>query len=209
MQVPQEWRTLAADIVDTHGKPVNLEVQTAIFKRCMQVLLLGAVKDEIHLFCQEPLKTISGHMLIMFSFPGIRTTQRLDVEDRIARSLLQCCHCVRAFYTSLSELRSRFVLERKVLVALVVLFLDLVNDWVFLRLEPLVLKSVQATNSSLIDAVRLTLYECLSNVALLRSKPNFRGAVANLILASGKKCLNQPTDMIGRLQTLPMCLARP
>lgn len=185
MQVPQEWRTLAADILDTHGKPVNLEIQTAIFKRCMQVLLLGAVKDEIHLFCQEPLKTISGHMLIMFSFPGIRTTQRLDVEDRIARSLLQCCHCVRAFYISLSELRSRFVLERKVLVALVVLFLDLVNDWVFLRLEPLVLKSVQATNSSLIDAVRLTLYECLSNVALLRSKPNFRGAVANLILASG------------------------
>ncbi|GEQ71836.1 hypothetical protein JCM33374_g5522 [Metschnikowia sp. JCM 33374] len=184
MSAPEEWQILAKDIASSYGEPGNSQVQTQIFMRCMHVLSSDAVADEVHLFCKDSLRAISGHTLIMFSFPGTTSTKRKVVEDRMARSLSSCCHCVRAFYTSLSMLRSRFVLARKIPIDQVFKFLSIVYEWILLRLEPLVLGSVQGTASSSIEAVRSTLYECLSNVALLRAKPNFRAAVATLISTS-------------------------
>ncbi|OBA19707.1 hypothetical protein METBIDRAFT_12760 [Metschnikowia bicuspidata var. bicuspidata NRRL YB-4993] len=196
MPVPQDWHTLASDIVASYKEPGNSPVQEQIFKQCIRVLSLDAAKDETHLFCRETLNVISGHTLIMFSFPGTTSPMLQVVEDRMARSLLCCCTCVRAFYTSLSQLRSRFVLVRRISVEQVLKFLAIVDDWVFRRLEPRVHQSSQATASALLDSVRLTLYEYLSNVSLLRTKPTFRSAVATLILSSGAAEFLQPDHLL-------------
>ncbi|QBM87298.1 senataxin [Metschnikowia aff. pulcherrima] len=184
MHVPESWQTLARDIVLSHAEPMNSQLQLAIFGRCMRLLSLDALKDEVHLFCLEPLALIAGQIIIMFLFPGTTSPQRQVVEARLARSLLSCCRCVRGFYTNLAQMRLRFVLARQISVAHILSFLDVVNEWVYLRLEPLVLGAGHARLLLLLDAVRLTLYECLSNVTLLRAKPNFRAAVASLITSS-------------------------
>ncbi|KAM9887064.1 hypothetical protein OXX79_013869, partial [Metschnikowia pulcherrima] len=184
MHVPESWQALARDIVSSHAEPMNSQLQSAIFGRCMRLLSSDALKDEVHLFCSEPLASIAGQIIIMFSFPGTTSPQRQVVEARLARSLSSCCRCVRGFYTNLAQMRSRFVLARQISVAHILSFLDVVNEWVYLRLEPLVSGAGHARSSSSLDAVRSTLYECLSNVTLLRAKPNFRAAVASLITSS-------------------------
>ncbi|KAM9892757.1 hypothetical protein OXX79_009806, partial [Metschnikowia pulcherrima] len=51
MHVPESWQALARDIVSSHAEPMNSQLQSAIFGRCMRLLSSDALKDEVHLFC--------------------------------------------------------------------------------------------------------------------------------------------------------------
>lgn len=167
---------LSQDITKSHENSVDSQIQTQIFMRCMQLLLLSDFEDELHLFCNPDLEVISGHTLIMFSFPGTTSVPRQVIEARFERSLLGCSKCVCAFYECLAQIRSRFILVRKISVAQVIQFLDIVNDWLSIRLHN---QLQRLQDGTLGDSEKtILLYGCLSNASLLRKDPTLRSNVA-------------------------------
>lgn len=164
--------SLSRDITRSNETMVDSQQQTQIFMRCMQLLLLDQFEDEDHIFCNPKLEVISGHTLIMFSFPGATSTPRQIIETRFEKCLFSCLNCVRSFYIRLSEIRSRFILVRKIAVSQVLQFLDIVNEWIYLRIE----EKFNLLDNNLLGSADLgvLLSNCLSNALLLRSKPGLR-----------------------------------
>lgn len=164
--------SLSNDITKSNETIVDSQQQTQIFMRCMQLLLLEQFEDENHIFCNPKLEVISGHTLIMFSFPGATSTPRQIIETRFEKCLFSCQNCVRSLYIRLSEIRSRFILIRKIAVSQVFQFLDIVNDWIYDRIE----KRLSLLDKNLLNTAdrRVLLSNCLSNTLLLRLKPNLR-----------------------------------
>lgn len=168
----QALESLSNDITRSNVTTVDSQQQTQIFMRCMQLLLLDQFENENHIFCDPKLKVISGHTLIMFSFPGATSTPRQIIESRFEKCLFSCLNCVRNFYIRLSEIRSRFVLVRKIAVSQVIQFLDIVNNWIYTRIE----KGFNLIGNNLLHSadMRVLLCNCMSNVLLLRSKADLR-----------------------------------
>ena len=167
---------LAKDIEDSHVNAYDSAAQTKLFMRCMQALLLDIFKDEIHLFHSPQYLVISGHTLIMFSFPGTTSTPRVTIEARFERSLASCARCVDAFYVSLAQIRARFVLVRKIAVAQVLQFRDIVDSWVLRGLERR-FAQFDAGGLSLAQT-RVLMHGCLANALLLRTNSALRARLA-------------------------------
>lgn len=173
----QGLQSLSADITNSHEIAVDSQTQTQIFMRCMLLLLLEELEDTIHLFCTPSLKVISGHTLIMFSFPGTTSAPRRIIESRFERSLNLCAKCVCSFYECLNDIRSRFILVRNISVGQVLQFLDIVNEWIYtiieMRFQLLEANELNKSQTDLLD------YMSLSNAPLLRMKPELREKVSN------------------------------
>lgn len=164
-------KQLAEDIARSHGEASNSEVQTSIFMRCVLLLLLDDLALETHLFCNPSLVPIAGHTLIMFSFPGAVSKQRQVVEQRMARALELCPACVRGYHRCLHEMRHRFIIWRKIPVAQVLQFLDIVNKWELERVEERLARVELPTLA----------YQCLSNTWILRSNASLRTQLLRIL----------------------------
>lgn len=158
---------LATDIVRSHGEPGNLEIQTSVLMRCMQVLLLDSLVNETHLFCNTMLQPIAGHALIMFSFPGQENIQTTAVKMRMVRSLEQCAKCVRAFQRCVSQIRARFTIVRKIPVGQVNQFMGIITTWQIERLRAM----FHGPNRDNALVLSNGVLECLSNPDILRREP--------------------------------------
>lgn len=156
-------KTLSNDIIRSHGEPGNSDIQTNVLMRCMQVLSLDALADEVHLFCNLRLQPIAGHALIMFSFPGQMNTHSIVVKERMVRSLSRCPECIRGFERCLSQMRLRFVLVRRIPVAQVDQFIAIITVWQLERLR----KTLQEATSDA-QSVSNAFLECISNPGILR-----------------------------------------
>lgn len=165
----EQIEALTKDIVRSHTEPGNSEIQTNVLMRCMQLLLLDEMANEVHLFCNTTLEPIAGHALIMFSFPGKKNRQSQLIEERMTRSLALCTACVRCFHKSLSQMRQRFIMVRKIPVPQVNQFLSIISDWLLPRLEGEI-----ANSHPNVAAV----VEVLSNPTLCRQSATLRKAVA-------------------------------
>lgn len=173
---PSTLQELTKDISKSHGEAGNSQIQTSIFMRCLQLLLLDELADEVHLFCNPSLEPISGHALIMFSFPGAVSPQRQLVEQRFTRSLSGCEKCIRSFHKCLHQMRARFILVRKIPVAQVLRFLDIVNKWEFSWSKPEFQKAIGASPQDPVQ-VKTLMYEALNNSWSLRLDSAFRESV--------------------------------
>lgn len=80
---------------------------------------------------------------------------------------------------SLSEIRSRFILVRKISASQVFQFLDIVNNWIYCHLMNR-LELLSQSELSILDEM-IVLYGCLSNAPLLRGKPDFRSKVVEYL----------------------------
>lgn len=162
-------KTLSDDIIRSHGEPGNSDIQTNVLMRCMQVLSLDSLEEEVHLFCNQTLQPVAGHALIMFSFPGQMNTQSTLVKDRMVRSLSQCPDCIRGFARCLSQIRLRFILVRRIPVALVEQFVAIITNWQYERLLA-TLQDPDTDEKTLSNAI----LECISNPGVLRSGDSIR-----------------------------------
>lgn len=177
--VIEKLQSLSKEIINSHVNALDSNTQTQIFMRCMQLLLLAEFEDQIHLFCNPDLEVISGHTLIMFSFPGATSASRQIIESRFIRSLFSCIDCVRSFNLCLSQIRSRFIIVRKIGVEQVLQFLDIVNDWLY---SNLIDQFARLDRGELSPAQRKNLlYLCLSNATQLRKNPNLRAKVSSFL----------------------------
>lgn len=162
-------KALNDDIVRSYGEPGNAPIQSEVLMKCMQMLSLEALADEIHLFCNVNLQPIAGHSLVMFSFPpGQHIAMGDTVKQRMNRSLSQCPDCIRGFQRCLSQIRLRFMLVRRVSVNHLEQFLDIIINW---RLE-----CIQQVLDSLLSnlAAGANAYlEAITNPSILRKNPEF------------------------------------
>lgn len=183
----QGLKSLASEIGKSHSEPGNSQIQTQIFMKCLNVVLLPKLKDELHLFCNADLQPVVAHTLIMFSFPGATSSQRLEAERRMNRSLNYCSKCVYVFHQNLSHLRSRFILFRKIPVQHVIQFLQIVADWLLNRLQGQMIEYGMGASCIAVPDLEeyrplsAFMYECLSCVALIKSHPDFRSKLAKLL----------------------------
>lgn len=132
---PQLLKSLSDDIVRSHGEPGNSDIQTSVLMRCMQVLSSPELATEIHLFCNASLHPIAGHSLIMFSFPGQQNPHSVLAKERMVRSLELCPDCIRGFERCLSQMKLRFTLVRKIPIAQVDAFIEIITKWQVERLR--------------------------------------------------------------------------
>lgn len=163
----QLLKNLSDDIIRSHGEPGNSDIQTSVLMRCMQVLSLAELADEIHLFCNSALRPIAGHALIMFSFPGQQNTQSVLVKERMIRSLSRCENCIRSFERCLSQMRLRLTLVRRIPVGQVNQFVSIITNWQVERLR----KTLEDPNAD-DDVLRHAVIECVSNAAILAENPD-------------------------------------
>lgn len=168
----QAWDALAHDINKSHNEPGNSQVQTQIFMRCMLLMLLPLLATETHLFCNLRIRPVAAHALIMFSFPGTYSDQRVVVERRLGACLDACVPCVRGFRDCLSQIRSRFVLVRKIPVKQVDQFLAIVNEWVYSHVAP---------RMAQIPASDTLTVQCLASAAMLADHPPLRAHMARVL----------------------------
>lgn len=168
---------LKKNILRTHTEPGTSEIHTSVLLQCINLLLLDETADELHVFCNKSLEPITGHCLIMFSFPGQKNKKSQIVEQRMSRSLQNCPNCVRSFFKTLSEMRLRFILVRRISYTQVNHFLSIVNEWEFSRIK-------QSVDSSQGPSEQLSnvLFETLSNPSLLRANSDFRQIITRVAL---------------------------
>lgn len=159
---PQLLKSLSDDIIRSHGEPGNSDIQTSVLMRCMQVLSSPELANEIHLFCNASLQPIAGHSLIMFSFPGQQNPQSVLAKERMVRSLELCPDCIRGFERCLSQMKLRFTLVRKIPIAQVDAFIEIITKWQVERLR----NTLAAENGPDLK-VHTAVIECILNPLIL------------------------------------------
>ena len=177
---PEELEELRKDIVLSHTEPGNSEVQTRVLMKCIQVLSLDDLPEDTHLFCNKDLQPISGHTLIMFSFPGQKNKQSRIVEQKMVTSMMRCNDCVRSFWRCLSQMRQRFVLLRKIPVAQVQQFMNIIIAWQTQRIAQ-DLEEILKAPPNTPDSLNKLLYDALSIPSMVRKDSAMRPEIERLI----------------------------
>lgn len=181
MPSPEELEQLRKDIVLSHTEPGNSEIQTRVLMNCIEVLSLDEIPPVPHLFCDKDLQAIAGHTLIMFSFPGQKNTKSVKVEQRMRTSLKSCKACIRSFWKCLSQMRQRFILVRKIPVAQVVKFVQIIISWQTNQVCFPDIEAFLASGQDILPDLSLLAYETLSIPSMVRDGSPFRDLVRQLL----------------------------
>lgn len=167
--------SLAALIARSHQEPGNAQIQSSVLQQCLDAV---AAADG-HVFCNQELKSISEHALVMLSFHNFtqQFPQGAAVADRFAASLA-CPDCVCGFAASVCNIRKLFLVRRNIDVRLVNQFIDIVAQWQL----PRVLRRLASLESNDTETNLALLVECLWCPWLLRLAEKARTGALRLLL---------------------------
>lgn len=179
--MPEDLEQLRKDIVLSHTEPGNSEIQTRVLMKCIDILSLDSMLTVPHLFCDKELQAIAGHTLIMFSFPGQKNKKSITVEERMVASMKGCKDCIRSFWKCLSQMRQRFILVRKIPVAQVLQFMQIIITWQIERVCSPDLQAFLAKNVDISSELISIAYEVLSIPSMVREDSPYRAQVSRLL----------------------------
>ncbi|SSD59153.1 related to Helicase SEN1 [Saccharomycodes ludwigii] len=129
--------------------------------------------DDIHLFCNEKIYTVSVFTLTLFSF-NIEA-KGFQFKEKINSHLSRCPYCIESFSRGKAELLDFFGVVKDVADQYVTRFNDIISRWrseiLLMTLKPMMNQNLTFTIS---DSILNGIFECLTIPQYLRNNQELR-----------------------------------